>query len=45
MYGVGAFLQGEGCWSGEWMVMVEGAGNIGSGFVGGRVDVAEMEGR
>ena len=38
MYGVGAFLEGEACWSGEWMMQVEGLGNIGIGFVGARVD-------
>ena len=38
MYGVGAFLQGEACWSGEWMIQVEGLGNIGSGHVGARLD-------
>ncbi|CAD6578185.1 MAG: hypothetical protein ASARMPREDX12_008663 [Alectoria sarmentosa] len=44
MYGVGAFLEGEACWSGEWMMRVEGLGNIGSGFVGATVD-GGLEGR
>ena len=38
MYGVGTFLEGEACWSGEWMIEVEGLGNIGSGFIGAKVD-------
>lgn len=38
MYGVSAFFEREKCWSGEWMVEVEGLGNIGAGFVGARVD-------
>ena len=38
MYGVGAFLEGEACWSGEWMIEVEGKGNIGSGSIGATVD-------
>ena len=33
MYGVGAFLEGETCWNGAWMIEVEGLGNIGSGTV------------
>lgn len=38
MYGVGSFLQEEGCWSGEWTIVVEGLGNIGSGFIGAMMD-------
>ncbi|KAF6227383.1 hypothetical protein HO133_008827 [Letharia lupina] len=38
MYGVGAFFEREACWIGEWMIEVEGLGNIGSGFIGARVD-------
>ena len=33
-YGVGAFFRAKGYWSGEWMIQVEGLGDIGSGFVG-----------
>ena len=39
MYGVGTFLDGEACWSGEWMIEVEGLGNIGSGFIGPKDEV------
>ncbi|KAL9133943.1 MAG: hypothetical protein Q9175_004873 [Cornicularia normoerica] len=43
MYGLGAFFQAEACWSGEWMIKVEGLGDIGSGFVGARVDYKKLE--
>lgn len=42
LYGVGAFIQMETCWSGEWMIQVEGLGNIGSGFVGAKVDDSKL---
>lgn len=45
IYGVGAFFQGEACSSGEWMIRVEGLGNIGSGFVGVKVDDDRLESR
>lgn len=44
MYGVGAFMETEACWSGEWMIQVEGLGNIGSGFVGAGVVDDILEG-
>lgn len=44
MLGVGTFLgdtflegQGPPCWSGEWMIEIEGLGNIGSGSIGPKV--------
>ena len=43
MYGVGTFLENEKCWCGEWTIRVEGVGNIGSGFVGARVDATARE--
>ena len=43
MYGVGTFLEEEACWSGLWMMEVEGFGNIGSGYIGPKVD-KEVEG-
>ena len=44
IYGVGAFMETEACWSGEWMIQVEGLGDIGSGFLGARVDSSKLEG-
>ena len=38
MYGVGTFLEEEACWSGEWMIEAKGLGNIGSGYIGEKVD-------
>lgn len=38
MFGVGSFLEIEACWSGEWMIEVEGLGKIGSGSIGAKVD-------
>ena len=41
MLGVGAFLEAESCWSAQWIIRVEGLGNIGSWFVGAKVDSAQ----
>lgn len=35
---MGAFFEDQACWSGEWIIEVEGLGNIGSGYIGARVD-------
>lgn len=36
MLGVGTFLQQQTCTSGQWIIMVDGIGSIGVGFVGAK---------